>query len=76
MLKKLPVMLNIMPMTTAIMPQFVYDFIIFNNYISMSSKACLILQGFNICSYYKQHRFTYIYLLVIMHVICLQQATS
>ena len=29
MLKKLPIMLNIIPMTTAIMPQFVYDFIIF-----------------------------------------------
>ena len=28
MLKKLPIMLNIMLMTTAIMPQFVYDFII------------------------------------------------
>ena len=27
----LPIMLNIMPMTTAIMPQFVYDFIIFND---------------------------------------------
>ena len=35
MLKKLPIMLNIMPMTTAIMPQFVYDFIIFNEQISM-----------------------------------------
>ena len=31
MLKKLPIMLNIMPMTTAIMSQFVYDFIIFND---------------------------------------------
>ena len=29
--KVLPIMLNIMPMTTAIMPQFVYDFIIFND---------------------------------------------
>ena len=29
--KNLPIMLNIMPMTTAIMPQFVYDFIIFND---------------------------------------------
>ena len=29
--KKLPIMLNIMPMTAAIMPQFVYDFIIFND---------------------------------------------
>ena len=28
MLKNLPIMLNIMPITTAIMPQFVYDFII------------------------------------------------
>ena len=27
----LPIMLNIMPMTTAIMPQFVYDFNIFND---------------------------------------------
>ena len=27
-------MLNIMPMTAAIMPQFVYDFIIFNDWIS------------------------------------------
>ena len=35
MLKNLPIMLNIMPMTTAMMPQFVYDFIIFDNYISM-----------------------------------------
>ena len=33
MLKKLPIMLNIMPMTTAIMPEFVYDFVIFNDYI-------------------------------------------
>ena len=31
MLKNLPIMLNIMPMNTAIMPQFVYDFIIFND---------------------------------------------
>ena len=31
MLKKLPIMLNIIPMTTAIMPQFVYDFIIYND---------------------------------------------
>ena len=33
-LKNLPVMLNIMPLTTAIMPQFVYiyNFIVFNNY--------------------------------------------
>ena len=29
--KMLPIMLNIMPMTTAIMPQFVYEFIIFND---------------------------------------------
>ena len=28
---KLPIMLSIMPMTTAIMPQFVYDSIIFND---------------------------------------------
>ena len=27
----LPIMLNIVPTTTAIMPQFVYDFIIFND---------------------------------------------
>ena len=32
MLKNLPITLNIMPITTAIMPQFVYDFIIFNDY--------------------------------------------
>ena len=32
--QKLPIMLNIMPITTAIMPQFIYNFIIFNNYIS------------------------------------------
>ena len=33
MLKKLPIMLSIMPMNTAIIAQFkfVYDFIIFNN---------------------------------------------
>ena len=33
MLKNLPIMLNIMPMTTAIMPQsrFVHDFNIFND---------------------------------------------
>ena len=31
--QKLPIMLNIMPITTAIMPQFMYTFIIFNNYI-------------------------------------------
>ena len=36
-LKKLPIMLKIMPITTAIMPQFVYDFIIFNNCISIYS---------------------------------------
>ena len=30
-LKKLPIMLNIMPITTAIMPQFVYNFILFEN---------------------------------------------
>ena len=29
MLKKSPIMLNIMPITTAIIPQFVYEFIIF-----------------------------------------------
>ena len=29
--KNLRIMLNIMPITTAIMPQFVYDFIIFND---------------------------------------------
>ena len=29
--KNLPIMLNIIPMITAIMPQFVYDFIIFND---------------------------------------------
>ena len=34
-LKKLPIMLNIMPITTAIMPQFIYSFIIFNDYISI-----------------------------------------
>ena len=28
MLKNVPIMLNIIPMTTAIMPQFVYDFIL------------------------------------------------
>ena len=28
MLKILPIMLNIMPIATAIMPQFIYDFII------------------------------------------------
>ena len=28
MLKNMPIMLNIMPTTTAIMPQFMYDFII------------------------------------------------
>ena len=33
--KNLPIMLNIMPITTAIMPQFVYDFIIFNEQISI-----------------------------------------
>ena len=33
--KKLPIMLNIMPMTTAMMPQFVYDFIIVNDQISI-----------------------------------------
>ena len=26
--RKLPIMLNIMPLTTAIMPQFIYNFII------------------------------------------------
>ena len=31
LLKKLPMMLNIMPITTAIMPQFVWNFIVFNN---------------------------------------------
>ena len=31
MLKKFPITLNIMPMTTAIMPQFVYNFIVFND---------------------------------------------
>ena len=31
MFKNLPIMLNIMPITTVIMPQFVYDFIIFND---------------------------------------------
>ena len=31
--KNLPIMLNIMPMPTAIMPKFLYDFIIFNEYI-------------------------------------------
>ena len=31
MLKNLPIMLNIMPITTAIMLQFVYDVIIFND---------------------------------------------
>ena len=35
MLKQLPIMLNIMSITTLIMPLFVYDFIIFNNYINM-----------------------------------------
>ena len=35
-LKKLPVMLNIMPIATAIMPQFIHSFIIFNDiYISI-----------------------------------------
>ena len=32
-LKKLPIMLNIMLINTAIMSQFIYNFIIFNNYI-------------------------------------------
>ena len=31
LLKKLPIMLNIMPITTAIMPQFMYNFINFSN---------------------------------------------
>ena len=29
-------MLNIMPITTAIMPQFIYNYIIFNDYISIA----------------------------------------
>ena len=29
--KKLPIMLNIMPITTEIIPQFIYDFPIFND---------------------------------------------
>ena len=32
---KMPIMLNIMPMTPTIMPQFVYDFMIFNDLISI-----------------------------------------
>ena len=32
---KIAIMLNIMPITTTVMPQFVYDFIIFNDYISI-----------------------------------------
>ena len=30
-LKTLTIMLSIMPITTAIMPQFIYNFVIFNN---------------------------------------------
>ena len=38
MLKNLPIMLNIMPKTSAIMPQFVYDLIILmTSYISIVS---------------------------------------
>ena len=37
MLKNLPIMLNIMAMTTAIMPQLIHKFIILNNMISMHS---------------------------------------
>ena len=33
--KSNPFMLNIMPITTAIMPQFIHNFIIVNDYISM-----------------------------------------
>ena len=32
--QKLPIMLNIMPMTTAIMPQFLYDFIIIQGWLT------------------------------------------
>ena len=31
--KKLPIMLNIMPINTAIMPRFIYNFVIFKNYL-------------------------------------------
>ena len=31
MLNKLPIVLNIMPLATAFMPQFIYIFFIFNN---------------------------------------------
>ena len=33
--QKLPIMLNIMPITTPVMPQFIYNSIIFNDYISI-----------------------------------------
>ena len=34
-LKKFPIMLNMMPIATAIVPQFIYNFIIFNHQISI-----------------------------------------
>ena len=35
--KSLPIMLNIMPITTAIMQQFINNFILFNGYIDLHS---------------------------------------
>ena len=53
LLEKLPIMLNIMPITTAIMPKFVYNFIVFNNQITIVRLQSVILYYAKIqCSYF------------------------
>ena len=47
--QKLPIMLNIIPITTSVMPQFIYNFIIFNDCISIVRlMSALIL--YTLCS--------------------------
>ena len=43
-------MLNIMPITTAIMPQFIYNFIIFNDYISLVSLQPVVFCSMSLIS--------------------------
>ena len=58
MLKKLPIMLNIMPMTTAIMLQFIQIYC-FNNYNSIGRLQTVMLQFLPIMLGCSAHIFTY-----------------
>ena len=48
--QKMPIMLNIMPITTAIMPQFLHNFIVINDYISMVGLQADVFYNMLCCS--------------------------